>query len=187
MGRYAKQPEATFEHAPPGTHLGICTSVIDLGTQHDEYQGKPITRNRVLIQWEIQDAVRENGEPFVIGKFYTNSLSEKANLRRDLESWRGKAFSAQELNSFDLAKILGAPCLLTVVESAEKSEVAAVIQVQKGVAVPAEPRSALRSFFLDDWEQLAFDLLPAGLQKIIERSDEYRAMRASTGTELRTP
>src|SRR5262249_53682681 len=109
MGRYAKQPETTFEHAPAGTHLGICTSVIDLGTQHDEYQGKPITRNRVLIQWEIQDAVRENGEPFVIGKFYTNSLSEKANLRRDLESWRGKAFSEQELNGFDLAKILGAP------------------------------------------------------------------------------
>jgi hypothetical protein len=185
MGRYAKQPEATFEHAPAGTHLGICISVIDLGTQHDEYQGKPITRNRVLIQWEIQDAVRENGEPFVIGKFYTSSLSEKANLRRDLESWRGKAFSELELNGFDLAKILGVPCLLTVVESAEKSEVAAVIQVPKGTAV-AEPRSPRRLLFLDDWNQQAFDSLPAGLQKIIGRSDEYRAMRASTGTESRT-
>ena len=35
-------------------------------------------------------------QPFVLSKGHTLSLYEKANLRHNLESWRGKQFTAEE-------------------------------------------------------------------------------------------
>jgi hypothetical protein len=52
----------------------------------------------------------------MVSKFYTLSLGDKANLRKDLENWRGKAFSAEELDGFDVQALIGANCMLNIVE-----------------------------------------------------------------------
>jgi hypothetical protein len=49
-----------------------------------------------------------------IGSKFTLSLHEKASLRKILQSWRGKAFTPEELKKFDVTTILGKPCLITV-------------------------------------------------------------------------
>ena len=49
-------------------------------------------------------------------KNYTLSWSEKANLRLDLQSWRGRPFSQEEMRKFDLKNVLGAWCMLNVIE-----------------------------------------------------------------------
>jgi hypothetical protein len=51
-----------------------------------------------------------DGRPFAMFKNYTLSWSEKANLRLDLQSWRGKPFTQEEMRRFDLETILGAWC-----------------------------------------------------------------------------
>jgi len=44
------------------------------------------------------------------------SWSEKANLRLDLQSWRGQPFTSEEMRRFDLKTILGVWCMLNIIE-----------------------------------------------------------------------
>jgi hypothetical protein len=78
----------------------------------------------MMIQFEVHgqdDAgnalVTRAGEPMSISKNYTVSLGEKARLRQDLITWRGKAFTPEELKGFELKNLLGVWCMLSVVET----------------------------------------------------------------------
>jgi hypothetical protein len=70
-----------------------------------------------------------------VSKFYTLSLNEKANLRKDLESWRGKAFSDAEIeNGFDIEKLIGANCYLNIAQNDKgKSVISAINPLPKGM------------------------------------------------------
>ena len=48
-----------------------------------------------------------HGRRFDVARVYTLSLHERAALRKDLESWRGRKFTEMELDGFDLEKLLG--------------------------------------------------------------------------------
>lgn len=174
MGRYAKEPEYTeFAQPPAGTHLAVCYSVVDLGTQHTEFNGEEKTANQVLISWELPEETMDDGRPFSVSRFYTNSLHEKASLRKDLVAWRGRDFTQEELNRFDLASILGKTCLVSVVMNQKgKAKVGAVLAVPKGTP-QKEPTNPIRAFFMDEWDPHAFSELPKGLQGLVAKSDEY--------------
>jgi len=112
-----------FERCAPGMHLARCYRIVDLGTQKSEYMGQPKFLHKVMFGWEIHGTddngtpIRmRDGRPFAIFKNYTLSWSEKANLRLDLQSWRGKPFSQEELRKFDLKNVLGAWCMLNIIE-----------------------------------------------------------------------
>ena len=185
MGRNAKDTGGgDFTPAPVGTHVARCYRIIDIGTQHGEYQGKPNARNQVLVFWELpnesyeyeHDGKRES-KPFTVSKFYTNSLNEKATLRADLESWRGRAFTEEELQGFDLENIIGKPCMVTVIASGEKKvKVSNVTGLPKGFTCP-EQVNASESFWIEEWNQQKFDALSDGIKKLIQRSDEYIALQ----------
>ena len=66
------------------------------------------TQHKVNVIWEIGEK-RDDGKPFRPRKRYTLSLHEKASLRKDLESWRGRPFTDSELEGFDLEALLGVP------------------------------------------------------------------------------
>jgi hypothetical protein len=55
-----------------------------------------------------------DGRPFVVSKTYNATLHEKANLHKDLVTWRGKPFSDEDLLGFDISKMIGAPAMLHV-------------------------------------------------------------------------
>jgi len=114
-----------FERCPAGLMLGRCYRIVDLGTQKSEYMGQVKYLHKIMLGWEIHgsdDAGKpikmKDGRPFAIFKNYTLSWSEKANLRVDLQSWRGKAFTQEEMRKFDLKNVLGAWCMLNVIERA---------------------------------------------------------------------
>lgn len=177
MGRFAKDNGGgDFPQAPTGTHVARCFRLIDLGTQHSEYQGKPLARNQVLISWELPGELMEDGKPFAVSKFYTNSLSEKSNLRPHLEAWRGKQFTKDELESFDLMTILGKPCMVTVTLSDKnKAVVKAVSGLPKGFQCPTQVNPS-SSFWIEEWSDVGFAAIPEGIQKIIKESDEFKGM-----------
>lgn len=108
-----------FEMTPEGTYIGRCIKVIDLGTQTSTGQYGTKSQKKVMIQWELLDSdIRmQDGRPFSVGQFYTASLHEKSQLRKDLEAWRGKKFTAEELEGFDLNNVLGAYCMIQIVHS----------------------------------------------------------------------
>lgn len=105
-----------YPPAPAGQHAAICVDVVDLGMLEVAWSGKKKTQHKIRIIWQI-DELRDDGKPFEVSRRYTNSLHEKAALRKDLESWRGRAFTEEELNGFDVETVIGGPCLLNVIHS----------------------------------------------------------------------
>lgn len=128
--------EKNYEAIPTGMQQAVCAMVCDIGTHKGEYQGKETSRHQVVIIWELDEKKTEGqfaGEPFQMSKFYTLSLGEKANLRKDLESWRGKPFTAEELQGFDLENLIGANCFLNVIEDKDKQRIASISPLPKGM------------------------------------------------------
>lgn len=108
----AGSESANFTPAPAGTHQAVCVDVIDIGMKPNKF--KPGTeQHKIDIAWQI-DELRDDGKRFVLYKRYTLSLHEKAVLRHDLESWRGKPFTRDEEMGFDVESVIGANCLISV-------------------------------------------------------------------------
>lgn len=179
MGLIAKDGGGDFKQAPEGTHIARCIKLIDLGTQRGEYQGKPNVRPQVVVQWELPGELidTDDGEqPMIVSKFYTNSLGEKANLRADLEAWRGKPFSPEELGGFDLNNILGKPALVSIQHNDKgKARVKGVMKLPNGMTCPSAINKA-SAFSMDPWDDNAYQLLPEGFRKIIAESDEFKGL-----------
>ncbi len=179
MGRYSQDTGGgDFQQAPAGTHVARCIKIIDIGTQHGEYQGQPTARNQIIVQWELPNETMEiEGEqkPLIVSKFYTNSLSEKANLRKDLESWRARPFTVEELMKFDLMKILNAPAMVSVVHNEKgKAKVVSVSAMPKGMQCPPAYNKP-EAFWIDEWDDAKFAALSEGFKRLVTESDEYKA------------
>lgn len=176
-----------FSPIPAGMHHAVCYAVVDIGTQPQV--GQFPARRKIVITWEIPGEtieVEKNGKNVVIPRAlsgrYTLSLASKGNLRPMLESWRGRAFTSEELAGFDLKSLVGANCLINVIhekgrgEKADKTyaNVASVSPLMKGTAklTPINPKVL---FSLDDFNGTISDDIPNWIAKLINESKEYLA------------
>lgn len=171
-----------FAPAPIGSHVARCIGLIDLGTQSSEYQGKPIIRRQIVVRWELPNELMTEGEwkgkPFMVSKFYTASLSEKATLRADLVNWRGRDFSQEELMGFDSKNILDKPCMVSVVHNDKgKAKVAGVMALPKGTTCP--PRVNDLVFFSlerDEFKAETLEKLGDFYKGMIQQAPEYHKL-----------
>ncbi|MFC1453162.1 phage replication initiation protein, NGO0469 family [Verrucomicrobiota bacterium] len=180
-----------------GVYVGVCYGLIDLGTQENKVFGGEA--HKVLVQWELPECrgtFEKDGEeqdlPRVISTKYTLSLSEKANLRKDLESWRGRKFTADELQGFDLKAILGAPCQLQVVHETSRdgrtfANVAAIMALPKGTPRPEKPENPLAFFsFEEAGDKPEIPEVPDWVRNIITESKEWRELMSGVPAEAQT-
>jgi hypothetical protein len=132
----AKKSGGDFEVAPAGSHSAVCVDVIDLGVLSVTFGGQTKAQHKVKVVWQIDEA-RRDGKPHQVSQRYTLSLHEKASLRKDLESWRGKPFTEAESSGFDLETLIGIPCMLSVVHNVKGentyANVAGVMKVPRGM------------------------------------------------------
>jgi len=180
MSRYAEEKGGTFKQLDPGTHVARCISLIDIGLQAGEYEGRPTLKSKVILGFEVpSETIEIDGEvkPMVISRFITNSLSERSQMRPMLETWRGKTFSPEELVKFDLATVLGAPALIGVVHADGKARIQTVSKLAKGMTCPPAV-NPLRQFWLDEYDRAGFDALSTGIQKLVATSVEWKAFTA---------
>lgn len=167
-----------FEQSPVGSHIARCVRIIDLGTQKSEYQGKPIVRRQIVLAWELPNELmsgEHEGQPFMISKFYTASLSEKANLRKDLANWRGRDFTKEELSGFESKNVLDKGCMVSVIHNENnKARVSGVMALPKGMILPPRVNS-LVYFSLEpgEFDKSVFEPLGEGFKKMIISSPEY--------------
>lgn len=115
-----------FEAPPSGLHPAKCIDVVDLGIVQtpfkNERSGLQKSQHQIAIvyQLHVEDdegniLLRSDGKPYRLSRFYNLTLNEQANLRKDLESWRGKTFTDEDLaNGFDVEKLIGVACQLNV-------------------------------------------------------------------------
>jgi hypothetical protein len=182
-----------FEQPPVGTHVARCIKIIDIGTQKGEYQGKATSKRQCIIGWELPTELMSEGDfagkPFTVSKFYTASLGEKANLRKDLQNWRGRDFTEAELQGFDSKNILDKCCLVGLTPNDNgKIRVTAVMALPKGTVAPARVNPIVY-FSLDEFDQAVFDSLSDGYKKLITVSPEYQAIKnpTSNGSKAKIP
>lgn len=144
----AKANGTNFTPAPEGTHSGVCVDVIDLGMLEVSYNNKTKSQHKIKIVWQIDEDRQDDGKPFQVSKRYTLSLHEKAGLRKDLESWRGRAFTDAELDGFDVENVLDVPCMLNIIHAPGReggvfANVAGVMKLPKGMQ-PLKSREYVR-------------------------------------------
>lgn len=138
---------STFAPCPAGVHQAVCVDVVDLGLLEVTFANETKTKHMVRIAWQIEELTAD-GKPFLVQKRYTASLHEKAQLRKDLESWRGRAFTDDELRAFDLEKLIGVNALINVMQVARETgktyaNVTAVMPTKKGMPL-LKPRDYVR-------------------------------------------
>lgn len=174
-----------FPPTDAGLHKAILYAIYDIGTQKNiKYNSES---RKVILVWEfpiLRINIEKEGEetknlPRVISNTYTLSLGEKANLRHILETWRGKTFTTDELDGFDLKNVLGKSCQIQVVHKTEGEKTYANIGgiVQAPADFKLEAENPLVLFSIDDDDKIP-ENTPKWIVKKIEESKEWRMKEA---------
>lgn len=174
--------QSKYPQLSTGVHNARCIRVIDLGTQRNEYQGQVSWKRKVMITWEVHN--KDSEEPFEISNFYNNSLYEKANLSKDLTSWRGRPFTEDEKKGFDISNLVGKVCQLNVIEGNNgKPKVATVLPTKDEVGIQHN-KSLI--FSIDQYQKgdlTIFNQLREGIRNMILQSKELEGQDQSDAKE----
>lgn len=185
-----------FTPVPQGMHLARCYRVIDLGTQESSYLGTIKHLPKVMLQFEVHGEddggnpiVTTKGEPMSISKNFTLSLAEMATLRKDLQTWRGREFTAEELRGFELKNVLGAWGMISVIKAMgnngkEYTNIAAIMSVPPAIKKTGMPdgHNELKMFSIDEPDMVLFDSFSNGLREKIQKSPEWQARGNSSAS-----
>jgi hypothetical protein len=190
MGLVARESGggSEFTPVPPGMHLARCYRVIDLGTQESSYLGKVKEQPKVMLQFEVhgedekgQPIVTAKGEPMSISKNFTLSLGEMATLRKDLQTWRGREFTPDELLGFELKNVLGAWAMISVIKAIggngkEYTNIAAIMSVPAAIKKAGMPEghNDCKLFSIEEPDMALFESFSNGLKEKIQKSPEWR-------------
>lgn len=177
----AKETSAPRDPIPEGSHHAVCYAVVDLGTQQPPQNSRFFAgpKRKVMLMFEVPGErieVDRNGEkldlPRAISKEFTLSLHEKSGLRKFLEAWRSKKFTADELAGFDLAVLAGMNCMLSVVHNDKGyADIASCMKLPKGM--PAA--QAENELIVYDIDKDVPGALPEWVRKKIDASEERHA------------
>lgn len=180
--------ESNIPLVEEGVHQAICYALYDLGTHYSEKFDK--WSHQCLIAWELPDIrfTNKDGDdvPRVVSKKYTLSLGEKSNLRKDLQSWRGKVFTADELLGFDLTSILGSNCMIQIIHTSKDGKtyanIGSIIPCLKSVPTKV-PENKLIKFSLDEDAPIP-EGIPAWIKAIILDSKELSSADSQESSEV---
>jgi hypothetical protein len=147
----AKDKGGTYTPAPEGTHHVVCVDVVDLGLVTSEKWG---TAHKITIVWQLEDVDPAKKRRYTASKRYTLSLNAKATLCKDLESWRGKKFTREEKDGFDVEKLVGANAQIQIVHNVTDDATYANVATIMGA-----PKKSAK-------------LVPVDYVRVIDRKDE---------------
>ncbi len=178
MSIIAKKEEGVkIEALEAGVYMGTCTAIVDLGIQYNEMYAKEA--QKIMIIWALIGEtvmIGDEEKARTISKEYTLSLGEKANLTKDLESWRGKKFTAEELEGFDLVNIVNKSCQLNIIKEEKNGKkfnnISSIMPLAKGQK--AEPLAETMIFDFTEpasWEY--WSKIPGWMQDKIKNAKNY--------------
>jgi len=195
MAIIASSSGTTYEPVEAGNYMARCVGMIHIGTVKETVMGTEKELNKVRLYFELPTELKlfreENGEqPYILSKEFTLSLSEKANLRKFLDAWRGRSFTDAEIKGFDITVLIGVTCMLNVIHKQSKNsppaiyaEIASVARIPKGMECPKQiTNTTILSY--DDWDEQVFNSLPEFVREKIVKSQEYKAMNSPNAVEM---
>jgi hypothetical protein len=191
----APKPKSTAPKilVPAGTHLGVLYSIIDLGTQITEYNGEKKPKRRIRLTWELPKKRAEfdgKSKPLVVSKEMGFSMFSVAALRKVTEAIIGKSLSDQEANDFDVAKLAGCGCLVSIAYAKGKdgntyAGISGIAPLMDGMESPA-PENDVVVFDLNGDSQAvekAFAAFPGWLQEKIAKSPEGASLSSTSAVD----
>ena len=107
--------KADFEPCPEYQGRAVCVDVTDLQTMRTQYG----EQEKFFVVFEIdmdrEDAPEGHGSRWCVWSVpFTPSFGEKANFRKFLAQWWGRALTVEELETFDTEDLIGRPAQITV-------------------------------------------------------------------------
>ena len=158
-----------------GVYTAISSMIIDLGIQRSERYGK--SSRKFIIVWNIlNEYVEVNGEqlPRVMSKEYTMSLGEKSNLRKDLQAWRGKQFTPEELEGFNLLNILNKGCQLQILNTENNGKtytnIVSIMALPKGTEITKLEKTVVFDTY-DEKTWNSYTEIPKWMQERIKQCE----------------
>jgi len=178
---------STFKPVPSGMHLARCYRIVDMGTQTTTWKGQSKQQPKVMLQFEVHSEdsdgnpiVTDKGEPMSISKNFTASLGENAILRQELENWRSRAFTADELKGFQLKNVLGAWAMLSVVKEQgndgnEYTNISSINPVSSQIKKAGLPEghNQLKIFDLENPDMALFETFGNKIKEKIQATPEW--------------
>ena len=187
------QPGGEFKKVPAGNWPARCCALIDYGHQESFYKGETgPDKHMVYLRWELHDeeTVMDDGRPMIIGRSFTWSSSPKSNLRKLLEAWRGQPFTQQDYGTFDIRKLLGAPCLVGVTDytnkdGEERAGVNTVVKVPKTMrAVPPLVNEPVCFWLTPElYDHELYESFPDWLKEKIAKSPEWKELNGNASAK----
>ena len=173
-----------FEICPAGSFPARLVKLVDLGEQYNEKFEK--WNYQVTLTWELPTKLLTEGDfagkPFLISRTVTNSMHPKATLRGIIGGWIGSLTDAQA-DDFDLSKLIGQACMLSVVHVAvgdkTYANIGGVIALPDGMDCPPQITDTVE-FDLDSFSAEVYDGLPDWQKEKIGKSKNFAK---STGQE----
>ena len=162
-----------------GVYMGTCYGLVDLGIQYNEKFDK--SQAKVQVIWKIAGEKVTIGDEELdrtISKEYSLSLNEKSNLTKDLEAWRGKKFSDEELQGFDLINIMNKSCQISIIEAEKNNKKYNEISAIMALAKTMEPQVLVETLlfdFSDNTTWSRFKDVPKWIQEKIKRAENYES------------
>ena len=160
-----------------GVYTAISSMLIDLGFQKSVLDNN--VRRKFMMVWTIVgEFIEVNKEqlPRVMSKEYTLSLNEKSNLRKDLQAWRGQAFTEEELQGFNLITVMNKPCQLQIINEEKNGKtynnISAIMAMPKGMTV--EPLQETTVFITNNpetWNN--WEKIPKWIKEKIKKAEGY--------------
>lgn len=172
----ARGEESKFKPHPEGTLAAVCVDVIDLGKKADSWQGKPKVSPKCALVFLTGKMNAETGEPHDVSIEFTISMGDKSNLRRFLESWRGKKYSDEQAQrGVPIHKLVGQPGLITVEHHQSKAgrtyaRILSISPLPEGLGAPTIPAYTRAAFWADRKKAYADDV--ARLLALHEPTDD---------------
>ena len=162
------------EVAPEGTHTAVLYSIVDLGTQKNDFNGETKIQHRIRFDWELSEEKMSDGRPFAIGREYTASLHSKAELAKMIKAWVG----VDPSGGFDASTLLGKACNISIMHNEKGyANITAIAPLKKSEKAPP-PVNPLREFDISNYKAAIFESLPDFLKEKIRLSPEYIELTA---------
>ena len=159
---------------PIGRHKAVCIGIVFMGTLKN-ING---SHKKVAVLWEI---ILADGRKKIFSREYTYSFHENAILLSHLESWRGRAFTKDELSKFQLRNIIGVPCILEIKKNSKMiKQVDNIYNYPKNEVVPTSETEPI--FFDIEDENTYSDIvhIPGYLFERIKQTPEYKKSKLMT-------
>lgn len=128
---------------PEGQFAARCIDIIDLGEVETRY------KNRTKVQWKVVirfycGQKNGEGEDLYVGHRLTATLSERSNMRKFLTAWRGREFTEQELQEFELDNLIDAGAYIQVRHNNGYANLDGCMRLPKAEPAPDGPKGYIR-------------------------------------------